>query len=63
MVLILLDAILLTVTSRVAQPRHVKQSTYWKNVTTSVISIHSIRTHDQQADYPMKPVNEEILTK
>jgi hypothetical protein len=26
-------------------------------------AIHSIRTHDQQADYLKKPVNEEILTK
>ena len=27
------------------------------------ISIHPIRTHDQEADYLTKPVNEEILTK
>jgi Reverse transcriptase (RNA-dependent DNA polymerase) len=32
-------------------------------VTKGDISIHSIRTHDQQADYLTKPVNEEILTK
>jgi hypothetical protein len=32
-------------------------------VTKGDISIHPIRTHDQQADYLTKPVNEEILTK
>jgi hypothetical protein len=32
-------------------------------VTKGNISIHSISTHDQQADYLTKPVNEEILTK
>jgi hypothetical protein len=32
-------------------------------VTKGDISIHPIRTHDQQADYLTKLVNEEILTK
>jgi Reverse transcriptase (RNA-dependent DNA polymerase) len=32
-------------------------------VTRGKISIHAIRTHDQEADYLTKPVNEEILKK
>ena len=32
-------------------------------VTRGEISIHPIRTQDQQADYLTKPVNEETLTK
>jgi hypothetical protein len=32
-------------------------------VTRGKITIHAIRTHDQEADYLTKPVNEEILKK
>jgi hypothetical protein len=32
-------------------------------VTQGKISVHAIRTHDQEADYLTKPVNEEILKK
>jgi hypothetical protein len=32
-------------------------------VTRGKITIHAIQTHDQEADYLTKPVNEEILQK
>jgi hypothetical protein len=41
----------------------VKRHHFRDYVTKGEISIQSIRTHDQQADYLTKPVNEEILTK
>jgi hypothetical protein len=41
----------------------VKLHHFWDSVTRGEILVHLIRTHDQQADYLTKPVNESMLGK